>query len=715
MPSLPGPDFRLLFESAPRPFVVFVPDARFTIVAVSDAYLRVTMTRREEITGRGLFEVFPANPEHPGADGVQVLRGQLERVVASRSADTIEVQRYDIPRPGGGFDERYWRLHSIPAFSTAGELLYIIHHVEDVSEFVRLQREGVALRHVERALRESREWFATVLNSIGDGVIAADLAGRILFLNPVAAALTGWTQDEAEGQAVAAVFHLIDRERGETVDDPLAQAARLQQPSLLPPGTRLRTRDGGIVPIDDTAAPILDAQGSVIGSVVVFRDTRERARLEGERADALQALSQANEALERRVRERTAELQALASRLQDEVDERTRFERALRSAKEDSERANRAKSEFLSRMSHELRTPLNAILGFSQILHLMGPLNDTQQGAVRHVTQGGKHLLNLINEVLDITRIEAGRLDLSPEPVRVRDMFLEVTDLVRPLAEEQGVSLEVDVVSLTEVCVRADAQRLKQVLLNLVSNGIKYSGRGATVVMTCAADRADRVDLVVRDNGTGIPAEKHDRLFVPFDRLGAESSDIQGTGLGLALSQRLVSAMGGTLELDPAATSGTTFRVDLPAAYEPTRPEAEPAPLPTAHEEGRPEQTVLYVEDNLVNLELVETILRYRPHVRLLPVMQGSLTIDLARQHRPDLILLDLHLPDVLGDEVLERLQADPSTCSIPIVMLSADASPRQIERLLAGGARGYLTKPLDVAQFLELVDRLLDGASSAD
>lgn len=714
MPNVPGPDFRLLFESAPRPFVVFEPDERFTIVAVSDAYLRVTMTRREEITGRGLFEVFPANPEYHGAEGVRMLRGQLERVAASQAADTIEVQRYDIPRPGGGFDERYWRLHSIPALSAAGDLQYIIHHIEDVSEYVRLRREGVALRHVEQALRASREWFVTVLNSIGDAVIAADLGGRILFLNPVAAALTGWTQEEAEGQSVQTVFPLVDREGGGPVDDPLARAAQLQRAIPLPPGTRLRTRDGATVPIDDTASPIRDSEGQVIGSVVVFRDTRERARLEGEREEALTALSQANEALERRVVERTFELQALATRLQKEVDERTRFERALRSAKEESERANRAKSEFLSRMSHELRTPLNAILGFSQILHLMGPLNDTQHGAVRHVTQGGKHLLNLINEVLDITRIEAGRLDLSPEPVRVREMFLEVVNLVQPLADEEGVRLEVDAPGVPDVCVRADAQRLKQVLLNLVSNGIKYSGRGASVVMACANDREHRVDLLVSDSGPGIPAEKHNRLFVPFDRLGAESSDTPGTGLGLALSQRLVSAMGGTLELAESGASGTTFRVDLPAAYEPTRPEAEPAQLPAAQAAGQPERTVLYVEDNLVNLELVETILGYRPHVRLIPVMQGSLTLDLARQHRPDLILLDLHLPDVLGDEVLQRLQADPGTRSIPIVMLSADASPRQIERLLAGGARGYLTKPLDVTEFLELVDRLLDGSSPA-
>jgi signal transduction histidine kinase/CheY-like chemotaxis protein len=378
-----------------------------------------------------------------------------------------------------------------------------------------------------------------------------------------------------------------------------------------------------------------------------------------------------------------------------------------------AEAANRAKNEFLSRMSHELRTPLNAILGFGQLLE-MNPLTDDQSECVDQINRGGKHLLGLINEVLDIARIEAGRMELSPEPVRVADAFREVLDLVRPLGAPRGIRFHTDLAGAGGLHVLADNQKLKQVLLNLLSNAVKYNRDRGEVRLSCEEAAPGRLRLGVSDTGPGIAPENMARLFVPFDRLGAEQTGVEGSGLGLALCKSLVELMGGTLTVTSAVGLGSRFQVELARAEAPHEPLAAgdgDAPVPEAG--GPAARTVLYIEDNLDNLRLVQRILARRPGVNLLTAMQGSLGTDLARQHRPDLILLDVHLPDLTGDQVLRRLQADPETRPIPVVVISADATPRQIERLRAAGARDYLTKPIDVPRFLGVVGAVLQGGTA--
>jgi signal transduction histidine kinase/ActR/RegA family two-component response regulator len=388
---------------------------------------------------------------------------------------------------------------------------------------------------------------------------------------------------------------------------------------------------------------------------------------------------------------------------------------ALLTAKQAAEEASQAKSEFLSRMSHELRTPLNAILGFAQLLEL-DDLTADQRESVDHILRAGRHLLDLVNEVLDLSRIEAGRLQLSPEPVLVGDVLREALDLVRPLAAERRVRLAVgaDAGAAAPRRVVADLQRLKQVLLNLLSNAIKYNREGGGVVLACEAAPDERLRLVVTDTGPGIPADRLARLFTPFERLGAEQSGVEGTGLGLALSQRLVAAMGGTLGVESRPGQGSSFWVELPPAGE-DEEEAPPAdggaPGAAPDAPAGPGRTVLYVEDNLSNLALVRRVLARRPRIALLTAMQGQLGLDLARSHRPALVLLDLHLPDVAGEDVLRALRAAPETRDVPVVVVSADATPRQVERLLAAGARSYLTKPLDVPRLLQVVDETLAGA----
>jgi len=313
---------------------------------------------------------------------------------------------------------------------------------------------------------------------------------------------------------------------------------------------------------------------------------------------------------------------------------------------------------------------------------------------------------------LDIAAIEAGRLPLSVEPVGLADVVGEAVSLIRPLADQHNVLLVGDSSTICDQHVLADRQRLKQILLNLLSNAVKYNREGGSVRLYCEPAPGDRFRIKVADNGPGIADEALERLFVPFERLTAEFSGVEGTGLGLPLSLRLAHAMGGTLELTTAVDQGSTFWVELPVAERPVAPDAEPEPQDAAAQEAQmpaTQLTVLYIEDNLSNLQLVDRVVSRRPGVTLISAMRPMLGLDLAREHDPDLILLDLHLPDMPGEEVLRRLRNDPRTAEVPVVILSADARPSLIKRLLGAGARAFLTKPLDVAELLALLDQVAD------
>ncbi|MDQ3958152.1 MAG: ATP-binding protein, partial [Actinomycetota bacterium] len=412
------------------------------------------------------------------------------------------------------------------------------------------------------------------------------------------------------------------------------------------------------------------------------------------------------------------EIATLARVLEETRNELARKEERRREAEADvirsrdeADRANVAKSEFLSRMSHELRTPLNAILGFAQLLE-MDDLRPDQRDGVKHIVEGGEHLLNLINEVLDISRIETGRLSISVEPVAIGPLIDESVALVRPMAAAEGITIRCTAVpQLGREHVLADRQRLKQIVLNLLSNGIKYNRTDGSVELLVSRTE-DGVRLEVRDTGPGLTEDQLANLFTPFERLGAETTDVEGTGLGLALSKRLAEAMGARIAVSSRVGEGSAFCVDLVRTDAPaTDPARAPRADPAEPRAGVQIATVLYVEDNPSNVQLVESILGRRPHIRLITAMQGRAGIDLAREHRPDVVLLDLNLPDVEGDEVLRILRADPRTSSIPVIMLSADATPRQIERLKSDGAFDYITKPIDVRRFLHVVDKTLEDA----
>jgi PAS domain S-box-containing protein len=389
--------------------------------------------------------------------------------------------------------------------------------------------------------------------------------------------------------------------------------------------------------------------------------------------------------------------------ISEDITDRKLAERAATAARAEAERANQAKSEFLSRMSHELRTPLNAVIGFGQLLQL-DDMDARQSEAVEQILKAGRHLLHLINEVLDISRIESGTMSLSLEPVHLGSVLAEALSLIRPLADEADVRLIPHPAEHADVHVLADQQRLKQVLINLLSNAVKYNRRGGDVSVQCTELAEGRIEVAVADTGHGMSAEQLVRLFEPFDRLGAERTDIEGTGLGLSLSKGLVEAMGGVITAESEPGTGSTVRIQLDgAAGQDEQPVA--ASRAEAPNGRSPEtRTIVYIEDNLSNLKLVERLLERLPDVRLIPAMQGKLGIDLARQHQPALILLDLHLPDLHGREVLEQLKRDPATAAIPVVVLSADAGPAQLERLRTAGAAGCLTKPIDVESLLSVI-----------
>ena len=541
-------DFRALFEAAPGLFLVLDTDLR--IVAVSDAYLAATMIRRDDVLGRGIFEVFPDNPNDPAATGVGNLRASLERVRKTAKPDTMAVQKYDIRRPeseGGGFELRYWSPVNSPVLDDLRRVRYIIHRVEDVTEFVRL------------------------------------------------------------------------RER---------------------------------------------------------RDEQEAT---------------------------TAELRERAEKMEAEIVHRSQ---ELQTANAELRKAGTAKNEFLSRMSHELRTPLAAILGFSELLATRD-LGEKPDEWARMIHVAGEHLLTLVDEIMDLSRIEAGTVGISTEAVSLGPLVEEAFQLMRPVAAGHDITLFEPV--FTEATgaayVLADRQRLTQVVINLISNAIKYNRHRGTVTVEAEEDEG-RIHLSVADTGAGIDPDQLPRLFTPFDRLDAAASGIDGTGLGLALSRRLVEAMGGRIGVRSRRGIGTTFWVELEIARPAVVDAADAAAEGLLATRQYPtELRVLYVEDVVANVRLVEEIFARRPSIRLIPAMQGQLGIELARDHRPHLIFLDLHLQDMTGADVLAALRRDAATRSIPVVILTADATRRELEKLQRLGARSYESKPIGMRRLLEIVD----------
>ena len=453
---------------------------------------------------------------------------------------------------------------------------------------------------------------------------------------------------------------------------------------------------------DDEVAQLVDSFNKMLAEIelrthALERSNGELAREGEQRTEAQQEVMRLNQELEVRVHERTMQL------------EMTNGELAM--AMEEARSANYAKSAFLSSMSHELRTPLNAILGFAQILssdRLPSTLEQKKEFA-GHILKSGRHLLTLINEILDLAKVESGTVSLSLEPVGLDAILQECRDMIAPLASQRGIGM-----AFPDACplnVLADRTRLKQILLNLLSNALKYNREQGQVAIECAPHAGGRVRVSVRDTGVGLDAEQLALLFQPFNRLGQEGGTEEGSGIGLVVTKRLVELMDGNIGVSSAPGEGSTFWIELRVVDAVPIPAAPVLPLPDlagALLEHSAPVTLLYVEDNPANLTLVEEIVRYCPQLQLLTATDGRLGVEMARTHLPQLILMDINLPHVNGTDALKLLRADPRTAHIPVIALTANAMPGDVERSMALGFYRYLTKPINLDEFTEAINSTL-------
>jgi signal transduction histidine kinase/ActR/RegA family two-component response regulator len=403
----------------------------------------------------------------------------------------------------------------------------------------------------------------------------------------------------------------------------------------------------------------------------------------------------------------TLEAKKLAEQLQTTKDQ-------MEIAKSAAEKANRTKSEFLSSMSHELRTPLNAILGFAQLLEIgKPPLSTSQMLRLQEIIKAGWYLLKLVNEILDLALIESGKLSLSLETVSLHDVLLECVTIVQPQAQQHGIKLTLlpfDNASL----VYADHTRVKQVLINLLSNAVKYNREQGMVEVACAMNNPKTLCISVKDSGAGLPPEKLMQLFQPFNRLGQEHGTEEGTGIGLMISKRLIELMGGNIGVESTVGVGSVFWIELPLDVPPPSVAGDTLPskalVPQAEGNTAP-HTLLYVEDNPANLLLVEQIISEQRHLTLLSAHHGYHGIALAKAHLPEVILMDINLPGISGIQALEILHEDPMTAHIPVIALSANAMPRDVEKGLKAGFFRYLTKPIKVNELMNALDDALKSS----
>ena len=376
-----------------------------------------------------------------------------------------------------------------------------------------------------------------------------------------------------------------------------------------------------------------------------------------------------------------------------------------------AEKANLAKSDFLSSMSHELRTPLSAILGFAQLIESGTPAPTiAQKRSVDQILKAGWYLLDLINEILDLALIESGKLPISLEPISLAEVVRECQAMIGPQAQKYNIAMTFPIFEIPYF-VKADRTRVKQVLINLLSNAIKYNKLGGTVVVDCIVSSPARIRISIKDTGVGLEADKLAQLFQPFNRLGQEASVEQGTGIGLVVSKRLIELMGGAIGVESTVGVGSEFWIELNLSAEVQLAVDSARPMTITRGPIRADatrRTLLYVEDNPANLMLVEDLIARRPDLRLLSAMDGIRGIEIARASRPDVILMDINLPGISGIQALRVLARDPITAHIPVVALSANAIPRDIEKGLAAGFFRYLTKPIKVTEFMDTLDLAL-------
>jgi PAS domain S-box-containing protein len=516
---------------------------------------------------------------------------------------------------------------------------------------------------LDQRLRDQQFYTRSLIESNIDAIMTTNPSGIITDVNKQMEALTGCTRDELIGAPFIKFF--TDPERAEAAIKRVLGEKKLTDYELT-----ARARDGKETVVSYNATTFYDRDGKLQGMFAAARDITERKRLD-------QVLQDNNAELE--------------------------------SAKFMAEKANIAKSIFLSNMSHELRTPLNAILGFTQLLEGGSPTpTPAQVVRLQQINKAGWYLLELINEILDLALIESGRLSLSREPVSLTDVMHECHGMIESQAQQRGIELVFPHFD-TPCFVSADRTRVKQVLINLLTNAIKYNRKQGTVEVKCTSTPG-LIHISIKDSGVGLPPEKLVQLFQPFNRLGQENGSEEGTGIGLVVAKQLIELMGGTIGVKSTAGVGSEFWIELiqDVTPQPTPGNAKPTTfLLQAHGDAAI-STLLYVEDNPANLILVEQIIAEHPHVHMLSARDAISGIELARAHLPDVILMDINLPGMNGIEAMSILRNDPATMHIPVIAISANAMLRDIEKGLQAGFFSYLTKPIKINEFLNALDDAL-------
>jgi PAS domain S-box-containing protein len=523
---------------------------------------------------------------------------------------------------------------------------------------------------LDQRLRDQQFYTRSLIESNIDAIMTTDPAGIITDVNKQMEVLTGCTRDELIGAPFKNCF--TDPERAEA-----AIKLVLNEKKVINYELTASARDGKKTVVSYNATTFYDRDRRLQGVFAAARDVTDRKRFE-------QTLQEKNVELE--------------------------------SATAVAEKANLAKSTFLSNMSHELRSPLNAILGFAQLMESdVPPPTPSQKGSIDQILHAGWYLLELINEILDLAMVESGRLSLSLEPVSLGEVMLECQAMIEPQAQKKKIQMTYPQFTNPYV-VKADRTRVKQVLINLLSNAIKYNQIGGTVIVECAESPSKRIHVSVKDTGTGLPPEKVAQLFQSFNRLGQEAGGEEGTGIGLVVSKRLVELMGGTIGAASTVGAGSVFWIELVSTTpaQPAIDKTEPIAIsrPAVPNVSAP-RTLLYVEDNPANLKLVEQLIARRPDMRLLSAGDGTLGIKMARESQPQVVLMDINLPGLSGIEAMKILRQDPATAHIPVVALSANAIPRDIEKGLEAGFFRYLTKPIKVNEFMDTLDVALEFAKS--
>jgi PAS domain S-box-containing protein len=623
----------------------------FTAAEVINKVTPADISDPQEVIARAkLLSVELATPIEPGFDAL-VFK-------ASRGIEDIYELTY-IRKDGS----RFPAVVSVTALRDAPDL--IIGYLLIGTDNTLRNRFDSEQKRLDQRLRDQQFYTRSLIESNVDALITTDPSGIISDVNKQMEALTGFKRDELIGVPFKNCF--TDAARAEAGIKRVLMETKLTDYELT-----ARARDGKETVVSYNATTFYDRDRTLQGVFAAARDITERKILD-------RALQDTN--------------------------------LALQGAKLAAEKANLAKSDFLSNMSHELRSPLNAILGFAQLMESSTPPpTPAQRQSIDQILQAGWYLLALINEILDLALIESGKLSLSPEPISLADVLSDCRGMIEPLALKNGIGLTFPRFDDTPF-VKADRTRIKQVLINLLSNAIKYNRAGGTVEVTWAMSATQRLRIAVHDTGNGLTPENLAQLFQPFNRLGQESGSEEGTGIGLVVSKRLVELMGGEIGAESTIGVGSVFWIELHSARAPSLVVAATevhADTPArAHSEAAL-HTLLCVEDNPANLMLVEKLLERRPDIRLLTAKDGIRGIEMARAARPDVILMDINLPGISGLIALGILSEDSETASIPVIALSANAMPGDIEKGLAAGFFHYLTKPIKVNEFMDTLDGAL-------